>query len=288
MIPKETDHAEIVEFMVNSGLPETYKDNISIKSNGTVIINQLQSQECEILIAAIHTKTSFGRRLYCNGVVPRTPDKPAHLPAVSVSPGQQSSVTIPNTEQSDGHHQPAVTMANTEQSTGQQPAVTMPSTENSPVTPASTTIALSTTNILPHLVSPMSPNQFSQQHQIPETPDVHHMQMSNDQLVRRNSLSLRSPPLGSLAREILGTANYNQGHRYEKAKSIISGLKEMTERFSDFASAKEFSSSGSEGGGYSTQGRKKIKSRKHRMSTSPQQDTFLKKANNASSPQYYD
>ena len=76
MIPKEIDHAEVIEFLIGSGLSETNNDNISIKHNGTVIVSSLESSQCEVLITAIHTKTFFGKRLHCNGVVPLSPDKP--------------------------------------------------------------------------------------------------------------------------------------------------------------------------------------------------------------------
>ena len=73
--PKDADNGQIVEFLVNSGLPEERKDDISIKRNGAVIIDNLPNYVCMELITAIHDKLHFGRRLYCNGVVPRTPDK---------------------------------------------------------------------------------------------------------------------------------------------------------------------------------------------------------------------
>ena len=95
---------------------------------------------------------------------------------------------------------------------------------------------------VPSPVSPMSPNTFSQQYS--ETPDIQHLQLSNEQLVRRNSLSLRSPPFGSIADEVLNTpqlgSNTGTGitshQHYNMARNILSNLKEMTERFSDFAS----------------------------------------------------
>ena len=36
--PKETDHGEIVEFLLYSGMSESHKDSISIKPNGAVFI----------------------------------------------------------------------------------------------------------------------------------------------------------------------------------------------------------------------------------------------------------
>ena len=230
--PKDTDHGEIVEFLINSGLAETHKESIMIKTNGTVMINNLQSSECQVLITAIHNKTSFGRRLYCNGIIPLTPDKP----------DQQPPISLPNTVQ--------------------------------PPTP----------------LSPLSPNTFSQDINtigarsiIPDTPDVLHMQLSNDQLVRRHSLSLRSPPAGSVAEEILGTATANQVHHYAKARTILSGLKEMSERF---LTQSDLSSSGtdSDDRGYKVQKIKNKKSAKHRLSVSPKSESCVKKQNTAASP----
>ena len=60
--PKETDHGEIVEFLAYSGLSESNKNKISIKQNGSVIIDNLPSQECVILIEAIHNKSLFWQK----------------------------------------------------------------------------------------------------------------------------------------------------------------------------------------------------------------------------------
>lgn len=255
--PKETDHAEIVEFLIFSGLSETHKDSISIKPNGTVIVNNLQSSECKVLITAIHNKTDFGKRLYCNGIVPLTPVKPDQPAEVSLS-----STVHPQVSPSAN----AATSATTKSTSPSQPN---------------------------HVPLPLSP--FSQQIKdigpksiIPETPDCLHMQLSNEQLVRRNSVSLRSPPAGSIADEILSTADTNPAQHYAKAKNILSGLKEMTDRFTaDFASCNS-SSSGADSEddqkGFKSQGRKKGK--KHRLSITPTRESFLKKQNTTSSPSH--
>ena len=92
--PKDTDHGDIIEFLVKSGVPESHKDKIDIKQNGAVMIKDLSSSECEVLISVIHTKTHFGRRMFCNGIIPRTPDKadiPVETPAaVPLIPGPLS------------------------------------------------------------------------------------------------------------------------------------------------------------------------------------------------------
>ena len=114
-----------------------------------------------------------------------------------------------------------------------------------------------------------------------------HLQLSNDALVRRNSISLRSPPAGSLAGEILSSGTANSNQHYAQAKNILSNLKEMSERYSDFASCYS-SSSGGEAAvdeGFKYHGRKK-KASKHRLSVSPPGiEYFLKKPNLALSPQ---
>ena len=236
--PKETDQAEIVEFLILSGLSESHKDSISFKPNGSVIIDKLQSSECAVLIEAIHNKFNFGRRLYCNGIVPRTPDK-----------NEQ-------TEDTPASSSPGVSQATTVTSTGARPADSHSmSPQTIPTSPAmtTTTSSLSTTPImvpssespqippsLPSLVSPMSPNTFTQQYS--ETPDMLHLQLSNDDLVRRNSLSLRSPPAGSLAAEILTTGTATSDQHYAQANRIQSSLKEMSERYSDFGSCYSSSS----------------------------------------------
>ena len=113
-----------------------------------------------------------------------------------------------------------------------------------------------------------------------------HLQLSNDQLIRRNSLSLRSPPAGSLADEILNIDAANSDPVYANAKSILSNLKEMSERYSDIGSCHSSSDGGeaAEDDVFTTHKRKK-KTRKHKLSITPGKEYFLKKPNLAYSPQ---
>ena len=297
MILKETDHAEIFEFLISSGLSEDRKGNVSIKSNGTVMVSNLECSECDVLVAAIHTKTFFGKRLYCNGVVPLTPEKPEEQQQQSEQREQQQR------EQQQQEHQQQQQLLEQQQQQhinqqDQQQSIPATVTESATFasvmsTSATTTATTATTSAskpvpVPSLLSPMSPNTFSLEYS--ETPDILHLQLSNDALVRRNSLSLRSPPPGSLASEILSTGLSSEIHPYNKAKGILSNLKAMTERYSDFASADSASfSDDSDGGkdqdGFKTQNKRK-KARKHRLSITPTRDFFLKKPNTATSPQY--
>ena len=111
-----------------------------------------------------------------------------------------------------------------------------------------------------------------------------HLQLTNDDLVRRNSLSLRSPPPGSLAADILSTGTATSDQHYAQAKSILSNLKELSERYSDFGSCHSSSSEGAVDDEFKTIGRKK-KARKHKLSITPGKEFFLKKPNMAFSPQ---
>ena len=62
---------------------------------------------------------------------------------------------------------------------------------------------------------------------------------TGDNLARRNSLSLRSPPLGSLADELINSESNN--HHLTTVQSMLTDIKDMAERFSDFASCQSYS-----------------------------------------------
>ena len=241
--PRETDHGLITEFIIYSGMPDEYKDNVSIKNNGTVMIEGLPNNICLDLIAAVHGNTSFGSKLYCNGVIPRTPDKTDHkeelahssVPLVSISPANQQDQL-----QADP--------------TG-----------------------------VPSPLSPMSPNTFSQQYS--ETPDFNLQLLSNVDLARRHSLSLRTPPRGSLGEQLLNSEPESQ--QFTKVKNMLSNIKDMAERFSEFASCESLSDDGGtdtqNNESFKLQGRKK-KTKKHKLSPSPTKEFFLKKQNTRKSP----
>ena len=311
--PKDTDEGKIVEFLINSGLSESYKDNITIKQNGSVMIDNLPNKDCIALIEAVHNKVNFGKKLYCNGVIPCTPEKvdsPRALASSTQSSSDSSSSRLEGTPPSSSSLPNAAisTPATSNlsevqlsippngsvasesasiQSVGQPSTVLQPQPSHVQAnigTGTDITTSKNSCRISPSLcpVSPMSPNTFSEQYS--ETPDITHLHLSTQDLVRRNSLSLRSPPPGSLADEILSTDNY------ARAKSILTNLKEMADKYSDFASC-DSSLGESEkevDDGFKVQSKKK-KSRKHKLSPSPDnsiKNFFLKKANKASSPEY--
>ena len=69
------DHGKIIEFLIDAGLPPDKKDNIQFGKKGTVTIRDLENSLCLALIDKIHGTKPFSRTLYCNGVIPMTPEK---------------------------------------------------------------------------------------------------------------------------------------------------------------------------------------------------------------------
>jgi hypothetical protein len=68
--PKEYDQGEVLEFLCRNGLPESNKDEIVYKPNGTVTVKKLDDQTSKLMIEAIHDKENFGRKLFWNGFIP--------------------------------------------------------------------------------------------------------------------------------------------------------------------------------------------------------------------------
>ena len=73
--PREDDEGEIMEFLFQSGLPETLEENVKIGNNGTVTISQVENALCQKLISDIHLKKYKDRKIKCFGVIPVTPNK---------------------------------------------------------------------------------------------------------------------------------------------------------------------------------------------------------------------
>ena len=74
-IPKDVDHGDVLEFIIASGLPPDKKDIVKFSSNGTVSIRGLENELCLNLIKNIHGSRQFSRTVYCNGMIPMTPNK---------------------------------------------------------------------------------------------------------------------------------------------------------------------------------------------------------------------
>ena len=113
---KDTDHGEIVEFLCKNGLPAEKKDGIIIKANGIVNIRNLDNDTCKAIIEAIHGKVNLGRKLFCNGIIPLTPEKEIQTVEiqenvfVSAPPGTPSTLGAgppPSVDQTGPQFQPS-------------------------------------------------------------------------------------------------------------------------------------------------------------------------------------
>ena len=232
--PKDVDNGSIMEFLVESGLPEELTDQVIVKPNGHVTIKNLENSVCNKLIENIHNKKYSNRKLFCNGIIPLTPVKPAeNLSAGSPVPAS-----------------PTVSPCS-------------PSREGSRSPPAS---ECTVTQTIP---SPVPANLAQ-----PEGGKLSQSADTNVDFVRRHSLSLRSPPLGSLADEILAS-----GSTVKRTNSLLKDLKMMQEQLSDFGSCVSFTSSSEEENSsapLNTQGYVKKKKRKNSRSP-PDKSYFVKK-----------
>ena len=91
--PRNIDVAEIIEYLIDSGLPDDKKDSINFNSKGTIMIRNLDNEICRELINSIHGKIFFSRKIYCNGIIPMTPEKDG--PDVSLTSGTNDVVSFP-------------------------------------------------------------------------------------------------------------------------------------------------------------------------------------------------
>ena len=74
-IPKGTDEGEVIELLVKSGLNAANTENVTFSSNGSVTVRELANEECLAIIEALHSKKFFDKKVYCNGIIPLTPEK---------------------------------------------------------------------------------------------------------------------------------------------------------------------------------------------------------------------
>ena len=269
--PKETDQGLIVEFLIESGLPESFKDTVMISSFGSATIRNLENSVCRTLIENIHNKRNFGRKLFCNGIIPLSPEKSSTDTSASVSssasmqsPSRSSSATLSGTTST-----PAARLSPSTKS------ATSPSTQTA-------------TSPLPgpELPPPISPLSLSgtpvskapPQSMIPETPDLQHL--ANLDLVGKHSLSLRTPVKGSLAYDIITTSNPH----LQKVQALMSDFKESLSDFGSCLSSDSEADTSSDELIFKTVGRKKS-GKKRKNSITPSKNFFLKKQNRETSPQ---
>ena len=102
--PKRADHGDIIDFLVSYGLPKDHED-VTIKENGQVIIQNLNSDICETLCTSITGNLFQGKKkIYCQGIVLVTPEKPTVVetpqvelsaigPVASITPGMNNIIS---------------------------------------------------------------------------------------------------------------------------------------------------------------------------------------------------
>ena len=278
--PKDTDHGLVMEFLIRSGLGENHREAVTFNSNGSVSIKNLTSSECTALIKVIHNSNQFGRRLFCNGVIPLTPEKP-DLPV------QVQSASPPSPSATCSSGPPSTSSAALTCSTSSPPSTTMactfplPYPELSKASPTPTRVG-----------SPAcSPNQSflnigatSVISELDHNLDL----LSNDDLARRHSLSMRDIPPGSLADEIINPVVIKN--------SLLEDIKDISKKVSDFESCHSaLSSLGSDTDSSTTEhsdlkayqtmnSRKRGFKKKRKASLTPRKDEFLKRPNESGSP----
>ena len=233
--PKSVDTGDIIEFLVRSGLPETSKESVSVKANGHVTISNIENEVCLTLIEKIHNKKYLERKLYCNGIIPLTPEKQASPTPTQAPPSSSSPSLRCPPDQDSGY--PALPVSLISEQTSSPILIGSSST--------STSFAQSLTE--PNLA--FEPTE------------------SNQEFVRRHSLSLRTPPPGSLASDILGSSSML------KAQTLIEEVRSMSEQLTDFGScySSSFSSEDEEKN-------QKEQKKKRKASKSPtEKSNFLKK-----------
>ena len=221
-----------------------------IKANGYVTINDLENCVCRKLIENIHNEKNFGRKLYCNGIIPLTPEKKdsASAPTTDMrppgsGPPGQTSPPPASSAPTTGPTPPALgtpactqpsgsTSAQTEASLASQgtvdmsvPATSMSGSLIASASPSSDTAHLLNSNIITQLEDCSALD-----------PDLQ-LNLSDTELVRRHSLSLRTPPSGSIAEEILcDSAKIRDTPHVVKARNLLAEVKDLQEQLSDFAS----------------------------------------------------
>ena len=302
-LPKETDHGDVMEFLVRSGLPEEKKESVTISNNGTVIIRDLENKECLDLIEAIHGKKNFSKKLFCNGIVPLTPQKPdvqldnstGNAGDTPISPESNLNSEPGSTTNNAGKLLPPKANSAKPLPLGDQPVIPEQAPE------LAVNAAISPNNNTDESGKPLPPGDQSVTHELPapaahlgsppyipwrtgDTVNWSDDWPAYDELARRHSLSLsnRTPPPGSLAADLLNPQFLNLPPlkpRY--SKSIRSSRSDFNSCNSTIESSSSSSSSEEEDSEMKSE---KGKGRKRGRNNSSGKKDILKKANTQVSP----
>ena len=294
-IPRDTDHGLIVELLIQSGLPESKKDSITINARGTVTIRDLENEECLKLINNIHQKNHLGKKLYCNGVVPITPVKEAQNDHKNIGPASPSppSTGKPLPPAAVQPLELAVAVQTPAHEIASPVGPTTPHTDDSSgaVDPETSEVAVAESEKLPppslnieqvDSVKPTGTADWSVR-------NIDWSSDTDDHFVRRHSISLsgRTPPRNSIAADILAKPSHNLNSN----KSLLTSIKDLQEALSDFNSCNStLDSSASSDCTSETHDLKNSnpgfgKKKRKKKSKSFERGDFLKKPNTQQSPQ---
>ena len=279
-LPIGADPGEVIEFLCENGLLDAKKENITFGANGVVCIKNLENQTCRNLIQAMHGKVYLGKKLFCNGVIPLTPQK-LELPHSEES--QEQCAPAPPSCASINAPPGTPPTASPKPLSGAPPSAQHDAKLSDPI--AAIPGVSAKPSVLPP--APVKSPAFVAAVQAFESFDQRFLvnQPSDEVFVRRHSLSLhnRTPPRTSIAGEILGS------NSLIRAKSALKELKGITDQLSEFGSClSNLSSSSSdepsegvaEKGGYKTLNeRKRNKKKKRKLQVTPDKDSFVKKPN---------
>ena len=223
--------------MIEAGLPPDKKDNIQFGKKGTVTIRDLENSLCLALIDKIHGTKPFSRTLYCNGVIPMTPEKnvanlqSSEASSLLLTESTDTQIATSNVDQPTHSVNPGIMLTessldNTSENMVSRIGESLAEEECSPLS-----------GNIPGLLSPLMSPTKDEHFRSPTWPAY-----EAEDLARRHSLSLlnRTPTSGSLAAELLGP---NVSHASITHLSTISNVREIMESLSDFNSCLSASSS---------------------------------------------
>ena len=80
--PRGTDQGVMIEFLVNSGLPEHKRNKVTFTSNDGVMIRDLENKECQHLINFIHGKNISTKKCSAMALFPSLQRNPQNRPSL--------------------------------------------------------------------------------------------------------------------------------------------------------------------------------------------------------------
>ena len=241
--PKNVDQGQVIEFLVKSGLPESFKESIRFGNNGAVTVEDLDNAVCLALIEAVHGTKHFGKKLFCNGILPLTPEKRGDQ-------GEGDQGPVP-------HDQPLST----------EDSGDLGDLVEEPVPPAQPQF-------------PLSENQRNHSQYFEQSWSFSAHDFPNlDQVVRRYSLSLenRSPPRNSIAADLLHSKPTRAEEIIADIKETLSDFNSCQESLSELSGS---SDEGQEGLGHALKTvneKKRDKKKKKKAGPNPRKGAVLEK-----------